>query len=143
MTNIEKIHKYLRVLVEVNESFQILTKNFPDLLEDLVSSKNSPSCSCNDRVIQGLTQKYQEDDEARMIIDDIFSRVQVVEAIRGWDEAIERWENQEKEIFEKVHKVGKTSEDWKAFRKIVQASNVHVQGFSVIEKEDGLEVRFI
>jgi hypothetical protein len=143
MTNLEKIHKYLRVLVEVNESFQILTKNFPDLLEDLVSSKNSPSCSCNDRVIQSLTQKYQEDDEARMIIDDIFSRVQVVTAIKGWDEAIERWQNQEKEIYEKVHKIGKTSEDWKAFRKMVKASNVHIQGFSVIEKKNGLEVRFI
>jgi len=143
MTNLEKINKYLRVLVEVNESFQILTKNFPDLLEDLESSRNSPSCSCNGRVIEGLTNKYQEDEEARIIIDDIFSRVQVVAAIKNWDEAIERWQNQEKEIFEKVHKVGKTDEDWKTFRKMVQVSNVHVRGFSVIEKEDGLEVRFL
>lgn len=143
MTNLEKINKYLRVLVEVNESFQILTKNFPDLLEDLASSRNSPSCSCNDRVMKGLTKKYQEDDEAKMIIDDIFSRVQVVTAIKGWDETIERWQNQEKEIFEKVHKVGKTSQDWKDFRNMVRASNLHIQGFSVIEKEDGLEVRFL
>jgi len=143
MTNIEKINKYLRVLVEVNESFEILTKNFPDLLEDLVSSKNSPSCSCNDRVIKGLTQKYQEDDEARMIIDDIFSRVQVVEAIRAWDEAIERWQNQEKEVFGKVHVIGKSSEDWNNFRNFIRSQGIHIQGFSVIEKEDVLEIRFI
>ena len=143
MTNIEKINKYLRVLVEVNESFEILTKNFPDLLEDLVSSKNSPSCSCNDRVIKGLTQKYQEDDEARMIIDDIFSRVQVVEAIRAWDEAIERWQNQEKEVFGKVHVIGESSEDWNNFRNFIRSQGIHIQGFSVIEKEDVLEIRFI
>jgi hypothetical protein len=143
MYTVEKIHKYLRVLVQVGESFQILTSKFPDLLEDLVSAKNSSSCSCNDRVIQGLTQKYQEDDEAKMIIDDIFSRVQVVKAIKSWDEMMEVLENQNKEIFEKVHKVGKTSEDWKVFSKMIQASNVNVKGFSVIEKEDVLEVRFI
>ena len=143
MYTVEKIHKYLRVLLGVDESFQILTKNFPDLLEDLVSAKNTPSCSCNDRVIEGLTQKYQTDDEAKIIIDDIFSRVEVVKAIKGWDEMMKGLENQEKEIFEKVHKVGKTSEDWKAFRKMVKASNVNIQGFSVIEKKDRLEVRFI
>ena len=143
MYTVEKIHKYLRVLVGVDESFQILTKNFPDLVEDLMSAKNSSSCSCNDRIIQSLTQKYQEDDEAKMIIDDIFSRVKIVKAIKAWDEMMQGLENQEKEIFEKVHKVGKTSEDWKAFRKMVKASNVNIQGFSIIEKKNGLEVRFI
>lgn len=140
---LNKIPKYLRVLLDLDPAYKTLQQKFPNLLDDLVSAKTNPSCTCNQRIIEGLTTRYQESEEDKNTLDDIFSMPDVVESIRAYDEAIEEWHIKESELFGKVHIVGKSSEDWNKFRSFVRSQNMHIQGVSVIDKNDNLEVRFI
>ena len=141
--NVNKIQKYLRILLDLDPVYNILKERFPNLLDDLISAKTNPSCACNQRIVEGLIKSYQESDESKNLIDDIFSRPDVVESAKNYDEAIEQWQRKEKDFFGKIHIVGKSSEDWRDFGNFVRNQGLHIQGMSVIEKPDNLEVRFI
>lgn len=141
--NINKIHKYLRILLDLEPVYNTLQEKFPNLLDDLISAKTNPSCTCNQRIIEGLTKSYQESNESKNLIDDIFSRPDVVEEIKNYDEAIEEWRRKEEELFGKVHVIGKSSENWNDFRNFIRSQGLQIQAISVIEKGDNLEVRLI
>lgn len=141
--NVNKIQRYLRVLLDSQPVYNILQEKFPDLLDDLISAKTNPTCTCNQRIVEGLTKHYQESDESKRLIDDIFSRPDVVESIKAYEEAIEEWHKKEKEIFGKVHIIGKSSEDWNNFRNFISSQGMHIQGISTIQNGDNLEIRII
>lgn len=141
--NTIKIRQYLRILLDLEPVYKTLQENFPNLLDDLISARTNPSCTCNQRIVEGLINGYQESDASKVLIDDIFSRPDVVEGIRSHDEAMEEWYRKEKELFGKVHVIGKSSEDWNNFRDFVRSQGLHIQAVSVLEKGDNLEVRFI
>ena len=133
-TTLTKIPKYLRVLIDLDSIHKILMEKFPDMLDDLVSAKTNPSCSCNQRLIESLTNKYKDSDLDKDFIEDLFSRPDVVEAIRNYDEIIEEWNRKEAEVFNTVHVVGKSAEDWSKFREFIKTQGLHIQAISVIEK---------
>lgn len=143
MHTLNKISKYLRILLEVDETYKTLQEKFPNLLDDLISAKTNPSCSCNKRIVEGLTNRYEESEEDKNLIEDIFAKPEIVEAIKSYDKVIQEWERKEKDFFGKVHIVGKSSEDWENFGNFARSQGLHIQGMSVIEKADNLEVRFI
>jgi hypothetical protein len=143
MNTFNKISKYLRILIDSDDVYQNLQKRFPELLDDLISAKTNPSCTCNQRVIEGLIKRYKESDEDKNFIEDIFANPEIVESIKSYDESIELWEKKENEFFGKVHIVGKTSEDWLKFHNFIKNQPIHIRAVSVIEKADNFEVRFI
>lgn len=143
MNTLAKIQKYLRILLDTDVVYKTLQEKFPDLLDDLISAKTNPTCTCNKRVVEGLTKRYEESEEYKKLIEDIFSMQDVVESITAYDDAIEEWKRKEEKLFNNVHIVGKSPEEWGDFREFVRSHGLHIQAVSIIDKGDTLEVRFI
>lgn len=140
---------YLDLLVKNEKIFEALKNKYPEILADLTSSKFNPTCSCRGRVGTFLNKKYEEGDKD--FIDFILSLDEIKEEKSKIDEAIKRQEeNRKVQVIDKlengtnhIYQVPKGPKGWEDFNKFVHEKGIIFRGFSIVEKENYLEVYFL
>lgn len=137
------LQNYYRVLIDNDSAFNILKESFPQILEDLTSAKDNPSCECNKRVFEFLFKEYQENKKSKKIIDNLFKSKEINEIITELEKHRVQFEKDTIEKITKIYKVGKSEKDWADFYKMVEEKQIFFRSFSVLEKNDYLEVRFL
>lgn len=137
------LRNYWRILLEVDDSFNLLKNKYNEISDDLSSSRENPSCECGKRVINFLNEKYIADDESKKFIEELFDINEVKVLVSGLEEERVNYENEEKNVLTQVYKVGLKSEDWRNFYDLVNEKNINFKNFSVLQKDDHLEVRFL
>lgn len=137
------LQNYYRVLIENDSSFNALKESFPKILEDLISAKDNPSCECNKRVFEYLFKEYQENKKSKKVIDNLFKLKEIDEIITELEKHRAQFEKDTVEKITKIYKIGKSEKDWAEFYKTVEEKQIYFRSFSVLEKDDHLEIRFL
>jgi hypothetical protein len=61
MINNTNVGDAISYLLKDNDTFEKLKTDFPDILADLLTFRNNPSCSCKGRVIKFFSAELQKD----------------------------------------------------------------------------------
>lgn len=142
MIKVEDIGKYLDALVKNDEVFESLKNRYPEILADIVSSRENPNCGCRNRTANHLAKKYIENDQEKAYIESILSRQDVIDSSQQIEKQIQ--ENIAKNTYPKSKYIlSKGEESWNAFANWMKANNVQFKSFSVVEKDTHLEVYVI
>lgn len=142
MIKVENIGQYLDALVKNDEVFESLKNRYPEILADIVSSRENPNCGCRNRTATHLTKKYIENDQEKAFIDSILSRQDVIDHSNQIEKEIQ--ENISKNTYPKSKYIlSKGDDSWNAFANWMKTNNVQFKSFSVVEKETHLEVYVI
>lgn len=134
MITIQNLFDSFPVLLNDNETFEQLKKDFPDILADLITFKNNPNCSCRGKVFKFFTDRLEKEPTLlnKYIKDESLLRAKLVEANQ------KRMENNYTGRFFTIEK---SEESWKNFATSLQGKMF--RNFSVVEKEDKLVVYFL
>lgn len=140
---------YLDILVRNEKIFEALKNKYPEILADLTSSKFNPSCTCRGRVGTFLNKKYEEGDKD--FLDFLLSLDDIKEEKSKIDEAIKKREEDRKVKVETqlenatthIYQVPKGPKGWEDFNKFVNEKGIIFRAFSVVEKDNYLEVYFL
>lgn len=143
------IGPYLDILVKNEKIFEALKSKYPDILADLTSSKFNPTCSCRGRVTAFLNKKYTEGDKD--FIDFLLNLDEIKESKLQVDESLKKMETERNKILSaarensisNIYQVPKGPKGWEDFTKFVIEKNIMFRSFSVVEKNDYLEVYFL
>jgi len=137
------LHNYYRILIDNDASFNILKESFTEISEDLLSSKENPSCECNRRVFDFLYKRYNSDKKSKKIIDNLFELKEINEIVTELEKQRIQLEKDAIEKITKIYKVGKSQKYWSDFYKTIEEKNINFRSFSILEKDDHLEIRFL
>ena len=143
------IGPYLDILVKNEKIFEALKSKYPDILADLTSSKFNPTCSCRGRVTAFLNKKYTEGDKD--FIDFLLNLEEIKIQKLQIDESIKKMEAERNKTIaairensiSNIYQVPKGPKGWEDFTKFVVEKNIMFRSFSVVEKNDYLEVYFL
>lgn len=134
MITITNLFDAFPVLLNDNETFEQLKKDFPEILADLITFKNNPNCSCRGKVFKFFTDQLEKEPTIlnKYIKDQALLRAKLQDA------AQKRMENNYTGRF---FTVDKSEEAWKNFAASLQGKMF--RNFSVVEKEDKIVVYFL
>lgn len=143
------IGPYLDILVKNEKIFESLKNKYPEILADLTSSKFNPTCSCRGRVATFLSKKYVEGDKD--FLDFLLNLEEVKDLKLQVDESIKKMEieknkallNIRENSISNIYQVPKGPKGWEDFTKFVVEKNIMFRSFSVVDKNDYLEVYFL
>lgn len=143
------IGPYLDILVKNEKIFESLKNKYPEILADLTSSKFNPTCSCRGRVATFLNKKYVEGDKD--FLDFLLNLEEVKDLKLQVDESIKKMEieknkallNIRENSISNIYQVPKGPKGWEDFTKFVVEKNIMFRSFSVVDKNDYLEVYFL
>jgi hypothetical protein len=132
---LENISDTIILLVIDDKSFELLKKDYSEILADLTSFKGNPSCTCKARVIKFFAEKIEKEpgclDKYITNIDDFNNKLRIVNEKRDQN-------NYSGKVFE----IEKTNEAWNNFCKD-KITGKSFRGFSVVERENSVVIYFI
>jgi len=152
--NIEEIPyiaRYYDVIMRDNTIFDEIKKKYPELIIDLLSSRDNPNCECKQRVINYLTIKLNiKEDESFLkgLIDSDNTKKLKEEVNENWKFIIEQQSHKQQNVSlefsspGKIYKVENNDQAWSEFVTKIKA-NLIFQSFSVLDKETHLEFYFV
>lgn len=142
MIKVEDVAKYLDALVKNDEVFESLKNRYPEILADIVSSRENPNCGCRSRTANHITKKYIENEQEKAYIESLLSRQDVIDHSEQIEKQIQ--ENVAKHTYPKSKYIlSKGDDSWNAFANWMKTNNIQFKSFSVVEKENHLEVYVI
>lgn len=136
-----KLHLYINALVNNEQTFEILKNKYTEILADLVSYKTNPNCSCRGRVNNFLTEKYNSSEEDKAFLESLFNMQEITESFERLFKINPQRPGSTRVISGQVFKIPKTDEGWAALNKDI--SGAFFKSFSILEKENHLEIYFI
>lgn len=141
------IRKYIRLLLNEKIPFDILYETYPEIRQDLTSARELVDCKCRSKVIVFLEEKIKNKNDFNLI-----NSLLILPEVQDFKKELD--DEFEQEIFElekkirrqnnarKIYNVLKDEESWIQFIDYAK-ENIEFKCFSIIEKNDYLEVRFI
>jgi hypothetical protein len=141
------VRKYIRLFLNEKNPFDILYETYPEIRQDLTSARELVDCQCRSRVIIFLEEKIKNKDDFNLI-----NSLLILPEVQAFKKELD--DEFEQEIFElekkirrqnnarKIYNVSKDEEGWIQFIDYAK-ENIEFKCFSIIEREDYLEVRFI
>ena len=132
-----KFYLISRVLIENEKTFNLLKSKYKEILADLISAKDKPSCSCNNRIISFLEEKYKNQEDKKFIdslIEDD-SVKDVITEILNDDQEINQ-------ILNTPHLIKKEEGYYEKFLKFLveKGADNYVRSLSVIDRGDSVEI---
>jgi len=145
---------FFNIFMKNDTFFNSLKNKFPDILADLVSSRDNPNCSCRNRVRVYLSPKtvteasYFEDllnnEEIKKLIEENKTEIEKNQSIiTGPIMPMPSQINMFLSSGGKVFKIGKEEQDWKNLCQKIQNDKLLFRSFSILEKEDHLLIYFV
>jgi len=145
---------FFTIFMKNDVFFNSLKEKFPDILADLVSSRDNPNCSCRNRVRSYLSPKTVTE---VVYFEDLLNNQEIKKLIEENKKDIEQSQSQihypmmpivnQQNMFlttgGRVFKIGKDEEDWKNLCKKIQNDKLLFRSFSILEKEDHLLIYFV
>jgi len=135
MITISNLPYALSFLIKDDNTFVRLQTDFPDILADLISFKNNPSCSCRGRVIKFFGEKLQQN--ATILNEYIYDPVGLQNEIVLAEQA-----RQLNSYSGKIITIPKNEEAWKNLSTDINNGKIF-RAFSVLEKDNELVVYFL
>lgn len=141
------IRKYIQIFLNEKTPFNILYEKYPEIREDLTSARELVDCSCRSKVVFFLEEKIKNAEDLNLINEMLLlPEVQKVkeeldyefeQEILAFEKKIKKENNSKK-----IYTVSRDENEWKEFVEYAK-ENIEFKSFSIIEKENHLEVRFI
>lgn len=141
------IRKYIQIFLNEKTPFNILYEKYPEIREDLTSARELVDCSCRSKVVFFLEEKIKNAEDLNLINEILLlPEVQKVkeeldyefeQEILAFKKKIKKENNAKK-----IYTVSRDENEWKEFVEYAK-ENIEFKSFSIIEKENHLEVRFI
>lgn len=135
MITLVNVYDAIPILMRDDNTFNRLKEDFPDILADLITFKNNPSCTCRTRVLKffgdilqnnpGSLDKYVYDANYLKIELDHLNNIRELNNYSG-----------------RVFTLPKDEESWKNFAKDLNRGKTF-RSFSVVERENEIAVYFI
>lgn len=122
--------RFFSFLIKQESFFNSLKNKFPEILADLVSSRDNPNCSCKNRVKAFLLSKIESENT---FFEKLFSKENIEKIIEEKDSEIGNG---------KIFEIGKGEDHWISLCSRLKLINFKFRSFSVVEKEDKLIVYF-
>ena len=135
MINSQNMADVLFVLLQQDDIFEEIKKDFPEVLADLVSFKENSNCSCKGRIVKFFSDKV-------LVENNLLDKY--VKDLDSFKKELEKLKDQRKQnIYSgKIITLPKTEEAWKEFSNEINKGKVF-RGFSVVERENELVVYFL
>lgn len=141
------IRKYIQIFLNEKTPFNILYEKYPEIREDLTSARELVDCSCRSKVVFFLEEKIKNAEDLNLI-----NEILLLPEVQKVKEELDYEFEQEILAFEKkikkennakkIYTVSRDENEWKEFVEYAK-ENIEFKSFSIIEKENHLEVRFI
>jgi len=135
MISINQLSDSISFLMQDEDAFNSLQKDFPNILADLITFKNNPNCSCRGRVVKFFTEQLEQDP---MIMN---KYVKDLEALKTHLNKLQS-ERQQNNYSGKVFEIDKTPEAWKTFVSETLMGKTF-RGLSVAERDNTVMVYLI
>ena len=134
---------HLRVVVTNETAFVALLNKYPKITQDLISGRDNQDCECNSRVSKFLIEEYESNNEAKEFLDKVVLSDEIIQAATIWENREKEFRQKTFDFYGKVYKVGLSDEDWLNFFKMIQNQRIQYNSFSIVQKDEHLEVRFL
>lgn len=148
---INEIGGYLDALVKTDHVFEALKNRYPQVLADIVSSRENPNCGCRNRLANFLITQYNQNEVERKFIDEILmdqevsSRIQVIRNNIFQQTPQNSIPQQESvnQINSKKFTIDKRNSSWDSFSEWIKSKNIDYKSFSVVDRGNELDVYFL
>jgi hypothetical protein len=134
MISIDQLGDSLHFIMQDNEVFDQLQQDFPNILADLVTFKNNPSCSCRARVVKFFTEQLIQDP---LVLN---KYVKDLDALKAHLDKIMS-ERQTNNYSGKIFTIPSGQESWLSFASLLQGKMF--RSFSIVDKGDEIMVYFL
>jgi hypothetical protein len=141
--------KYLKLIINESIIFDALLDKYPEIKEDLYSSREHIDCACRRRVVNFLNEKIKNQEDA-VFFENLINNPDP--KVKAYKKEIDVEYEFDKKSFEertrrktnakKIYKINKDEESWNEFSKFVE-ENIEFKSFFILEKTDHLEIRFL
>ena len=141
--------KYLKLIINETIIFDALLNKYPEIKEDLYSSREHIDCECRRRVVNFLNEKIKNQEDA-VFFENLINNPDP--KVKAYKKEIDVEYEFDKKSFEeqtrrrtnakKIYKINKDEKAWNEFSKFVE-ENVEFKSFFILEKIDYLEIRFL
>lgn len=141
--------KYLKLIINEAIIFDALLNKYPEIKEDLYSSREHIDCECRRRVVNFLNEKIKNQEDAIFFENLINNPDPKVKAYKKeidveyeFDKKSFEEQTRKKTNSKKIYKINKDEKSWNEFSKFVE-ENVEFKSFFILERADCLEIRFL
>jgi len=141
--------KYLKLILNESILFDILLNKYPEIKEDLYSSREYIDCECRRRVTNFLNEKIKNQEDA-VFFENLINNSDP--KVKAYKKEIDVDYELDKKSFEeqtrkrtnakKIYKINKDEKAWEEFSRFVE-ENVEFKSFFILEKIEYLEIRFL
>jgi len=141
--------RYLKLILNESILFNILLNEYPEIKEDLYSSREYIDCDCRRRVVNFLNEKIKNQKDA-VFFENLINNPDP--KVKAYKKEIDVDYELDKKSFEeqtrkrtnakKIYKISKDEESWCEFKKFVE-ENIEFKSFFILEKAGYLEIRFL
>lgn len=151
--NINEIRPFLDALVGTDHVYESLKTRYPQMLADIVSSKENPNCGCRNRLSSFLVETYNNPEE-KLFIDNILNDKAVLEKV---DQIRQIAATQPSQVAQhpvdqlspkdinniKKYTLNKSQASWEDFSAWVESKQIQFKSFSVVDKGNELDIYFL
>lgn len=130
-----------RSIVELDVFFDLVKLRYPDALEDMVSWKSNNNCSCGNRFLKFLNEKYKDSNE-KLFLNTILENNSFIDKVKEIES--KNLEAYRKRLFHgKIIKMDKSPESWENLANHLNSINAIYRSFDIIDNGSDLEIRFL
>jgi len=139
--------KYLEIFLTDISIFTSISKKYPEIKDDLNSSRENVHCDCRKRVVTFLNEKLKIKEDL-IFLEDLLNNNSIAILKKQIDEKF-KIEKQNYELYiskreagKKIYKINKDEKSWQDFFEFAE-NNINFRDAFLLEKEDYLEIRFL
>ena len=150
--DINEIRIYLDALVGIDHVYEALKKRYPQMLADIVSSRENPNCGCRNRLSGFLIEQYNNPSEAEFIKNLLADHRVLERALQiknlsqqNHQPIPQQSSPQIPQDPSKVKKytLNKSQTGWDSFAEWIESRQIQFRSFSVVDRGNELDVYFL